>query len=82
MIRYLALVAVLGGVSAAVALDGYSNDFSNLNNFTLRSPLVNARVDNSTPGNPCVKYDAPAGATGYLMSDLFDPAGAPEPIDV
>ncbi len=82
MSRLMALLAVLGGVVAARAVDGYSNDFSTLNNFTVRPPLVNPRVDNSVPGNPCVKYDAPTGATGYLMADLFDPSGAPEPIDV
>ncbi|MGQ9455609.1 MAG: PEP-CTERM sorting domain-containing protein [Armatimonadota bacterium] len=75
---FLCLVLAMLG-TASFGLNGYWNDCSSLDGWTTRSPL-------SAPylsfGETAVSADTPAGTTGYLMLDLYNPSGYPEPINI
>lgn len=65
--------------TASFGLNGYWNDCSSLDGWSTRAPLGPAYL---SYGGTAVSADTPAGQTGYMLLDLYNPAGYPEPINI
>jgi len=72
-------LAILALSSASFGLNGYSNDCSSLAGWSTRSPLGAPYL---SYGGTAVSADTPSGSTGYMLIDLYNPAGYPEPINI
>jgi hypothetical protein len=77
--RRLLISAVVVFGLAAMAMAGYSNDFSTLADLSSRAPVGAPYLDDvELPSAVC--FDVPAGNSGYMVADLFY-NGAPGPIN-